>query len=368
MLVLGGVVEHFRARQMLTVLNAELERQGEKRGILAYAPVFVGSESNGAPLIHAAASVLSYLPDHDSRIPPPPVMGWVAPGVARVTWKEDALRFERYLSWDPITNLWKELRPYMETNRPALHRIHEGLKMPRFAFDIEWSKGLDFALRHPTHLKMAVRWLKCAASFEMRHGDFDQAHEHLLANVRLLRRWNNEPHWLSRIVRVGLISAVAASQWELLQYDGWTDAHLAEWQAEWQQIDLLSELADGIRLDRESAWHDIRKWRHDPREAHAVFRLFSDSTLPTYPQMFLHEPRETLSDTARALAWPLWTSYLDEVESRKSFQSALEYVARLELGRSWRAVASDFAALSNRVGRLAGRLPVTGGWGVTYTG
>jgi len=134
--VLGMVglwLEHERAKARLAAFKAQLVAKGEKLAIADHVPKLPPALSNAAPDFIAAAERLTEL-KAEFR---PSRMRLVAPGRARVTWRQPEL------PTDSEPDIWPIVTAHVEDNRQLLAEMATALERPEMVFNLDYSKGVQ---------------------------------------------------------------------------------------------------------------------------------------------------------------------------------------------------------------------------------
>jgi len=217
----------------------------------------------------------------------------------------------------------------------------------------------------------ASQWLQTAASYDMRENYHREAHQHLLANIRLAGIWNNAPSPLYQSYLLYIIDIAFCSQWELLQYDDWTDKQLAVWQIEWEKVDLLDSLLTEKLWEHASTWKDLRAYRTEIAKTSELFWQLCPSTNRVPLNLFLEDPIAAAAGTVNTIAWPLWLSYHDEAKSLELLHGTVAIMRRLQATSSLQSAQEDFSALiasyTNLPSYYLGTYHATGKWIASFT-
>ena len=136
--VLGLWLEHERAKARLAAFKADLIAKGEKLAIADHVPKLPPALSNAAPDFIAAANRLTELKPEWQ----PSRMRMVAPGKARVAWRQPELPSEK----EP--DLWPFIIAHVEENRPLLAEMATALERSELVFNLDYTKGFNLLLPH----------------------------------------------------------------------------------------------------------------------------------------------------------------------------------------------------------------------------
>ncbi|MGB0578551.1 MAG: hypothetical protein ACPGVU_02515 [Limisphaerales bacterium] len=141
------------------------------------------------------------------------------------------------------TNDWATFILELGYHTNLLNETISALERPQFHTGYNPDNGflnlrMDF-LRGSQQLE---RLLASGFSFHLQNGGRDQAHQCLLALLKLSQGMQNDRLIISELVSQAIFSAGRMLIWQALQVDGWTDKQLREWS---EQV-AKSNFADGM--------------------------------------------------------------------------------------------------------------------------
>lgn len=316
-LVITPFVLHFAAKWRLDAYRSQLIREGEKLDFAQLAPAAVSNGfANGASLLAAESAIGNKL-----RELSPAAMRYVAPGKARVAWRERVMIQEVDPNYVPevgthrvTTNVWPLFEKEFSKTEDKLKTLREATAQP-LQFQTTYA-GMNTILSHLAFVKAAAGKLMAASTGHLRARKINEATEDLLAQARLVSNWEHEPFLISQLVRTSCASYACSSTWEALQTGKLTDAQLRELQEAFERVDLLSDGALSVRGDRATANDIISETRKDIR---AWTGTRNTNRLDEFGEMFgqmLSEPkagfREMMDRYPKYWAWCWVGSYDDE--------------------------------------------------------
>ena len=222
-------VPHGSARRKLAEYKKQLIAQGEKLDLASVAPPHRTGISNGA------SEFLKALGNWRNPNDFAPMMRMVAPPAAMVG----------------HTNLDAASRTNYEANQAVAGKVRASLNTGALDFGLNYSSlSYTTLLSHLPQIKSAATLFSQTAMQALYTNDLSEAAQDLGAEADLLRLWDSEPILISSLVRVACARIGFSATWEGLQHEGWTDAQLAELQAKWQQVDLVSDLESVVAAER----------------------------------------------------------------------------------------------------------------------
>lgn len=302
---LGLWLEHERAKARLAAFKADLIAKGEKLAIADHVPKLPPALSNAAPDFIAAANRLTQLKPEWQ----PARMQMVAPGKARVTWRQPELPSEK----EP--DLWPFAMAHVEDNRPLLAEMAAALERPEMVFQLDYSKNFHLLLPHLSTMRQAAGILATATLVDLHADQRADAFTNLLAGVRLTRL-QEEPLTISQLVRIASGQIAVQTTWEALQFPSWQDGQLLALQTEWQAWDLQRGWLASANMERAFGADVFAQCRANPA---MFFELVSATGSSASSRPFF---AELLRDPAKAagralqfmvgIGWTLWLSYDDE--------------------------------------------------------
>ena len=302
--LLGLWLEHERAKARLAAFKADLIAKGEKLAIADHVPKLPPALSNAAPDFIAAANRLTELKAEWQ----PMRMRMVAPGKARVTWRQAELPTEKE------TDIWPFIIAHVEDSRPLLAEMAVALERPEMVLNLDYTKGFTLLMPHITKEKADATTLANAVLVDLRNDQMSAALTCMLAAIRLARL-NEEPLLISQLVRaaIGQIAAVAA--WECLQFADWQDGDLRRLQAEWEAWDVKRGWLAAMQMERAMSVQGFAQCRGNQD---MIWQLDGGGAPPSGASFFddlLNNPGhagQRVMGFGLVAGWTLWFSWDDE--------------------------------------------------------
>lgn len=312
--LLGLWLEHERAKARLAAFKADLIAKGEKLTIADHVPKLPPALSNAAPDFIAAANRLTELKAEWQ----PARMRMVAPGKARVTWRQAELPSEK----EP--DIWPFITAHVEENRPLLAEVAAALERPEMVVNLDYTKGFSLLIPHLAKHKAAANALVNAALVDLRNDQRAAAFTNLLAAARLARL-NEEPILISQLVRAACGHIAFAATWEVLQSPGWTDMQLQVLQAEWQAWNTKRGWLTACNMERAIGVDTFAQCRANPETIEQLGSAsFSSSS---FWDALLNHPDEAVQRAAgfsARVGWAVWFSFEDERWTLRTHQVWME--------------------------------------------
>ena len=304
--LLGLWLEHERAKARLAAFKADLIAKGEKLAIADHVPKLPPALSNAAPDFLAAANRLTELKVEWQ----PSRMRMVAPGKARVTWRQAELPTEKE------ADIWPFIIAHVEDSRPLLAEMAVALERPEMVFNLDYTKGFNLLLPHLAKVKRPATLFANGALVELHTEQPAQALTNLLAGARLTRL-QEEPLLISQLVRIACGHIAVQATWEALQFPGWQDGQLLALQTEWQAWDTQRGWLASANMERAYGSDIFAQCRGNP----AMLSMLDWSGSGSGPsgKSFFAELLDDPEEAARRalqftvmVGWTLWFSYDDE--------------------------------------------------------
>jgi hypothetical protein len=319
--LLGLWLEHERAKARLAAFKADLIAKGEKLAIADHVPKLPPALSNAAPDFIAAANRLTELKPEWQ----PARMRMVAPGKARVTWRQAELPTEK----EP--DIWPFITAHVEENRPLLAEMAAALERPEMVFNLDYTKGFNLLLPHLAKHKAASVALVNAALVGLHNEQRAAALTNLLAAVRLVRL-NEEPLLISQLVRAAIGYITVAGAWEALQASGWQDGQLRALQSEWEAWDMKRGWLAAMHMERALGSDAFAQCRGNPEmmwmlDSLGLGAMPSSHTRSSFFDDLVNNPKQAGERAivfGITLGWTLWFSYEDERWSMSQHQVWLD--------------------------------------------
>ena len=313
-------VPHGSARKKLAEYKKELIAKGEKLDLASVAPPRRTDVANGA------SEFLRALGNWKNPNDFMPIMRIASPGAAVVG----------------HTNLDALSRTNYEANKSIASNVRASLKADTLDFGLSYST-LSFStlLPHLPQIKSAAILLSQTAMQALYTSDLEEAAQDLGAEADLMRLWDGEPILISSLVRVACIRVGVATTWEALQQESWTDSQLAELQAKWQRVDIISSLEYVMAGERVFGINSMAEAR---KATNAIqFDLaaaISGSSGPTFGEWVSHlmeDPKAALRDAydryPRFWMWKSKWSFEEELFAIELATAAVEAARTMKSSR-----------------------------------
>jgi len=304
--LLGLWLEHERAKARLAAFKADLIAKGEKLAIADHVPKLPPALSNAAPDFIAAANRLTELKAEWQ----PARMRMVAPGKARVTWRQAEL------PTNVESDIWPFIIAHVEDNRPLLAELAAALERPEMVFNLDYSKSFLLRLPHLSKARLAANTFANAVLVDLRTGQTNEAFTNLLVAVRSQRLFR-EPLLISQLVRFAGLAFVHQVTWEALQHSAWAEPDLHQWQREWEACELGDCWLSAISMERGMISHVFDECRAKPGRM-PDFGINSAWPSPGSGSFFksvIDEPSHALRTATGfffVMGWTGWFSFPDE--------------------------------------------------------
>jgi hypothetical protein len=341
--LLGLWLEHERAKARLAAFKADLIAKGEQLAIADHVPKLPPALSNAAPDFIAAANRLTELKPEFQ----PQRMLMVAPGKARVTWRQAEL------PTDKDADIWPIVTAHVEENRDYLAEMTTALERPEMVFNLDYSKGFSLLLPHLGKHKAAATAMATSVLVDLHNEQRAAAFTNLLAATRLARL-NEEPVLISQLVRAACGYITVAATWEALQAPGWQDTQLRSLQTQWQAWDVKRGWLAAMNMERALGHWGFAEARSRPAMLDEFGGLGSSSgPTPGFFDLLVNDPLKAAGmvvPPARALSWQMWFSYADERWALEKHQVWIDAARRAQAADAFESAQARMAAELNRQG------------------
>jgi len=147
-------------------------------------------------------------------------------------------------------DLWPGLEEAFHEQREALDAACVAALSGPIRFELTATNGVAMLLRHLPAIRGLTQTLGTRAMLELRANHRDAAWTNLLAATRLITAYEPEPTDVSEIFRLGCVTTVYETTWQLLQAGGWSEARLAALQQEWEAVDFFKGLPETAAFSR----------------------------------------------------------------------------------------------------------------------
>ena len=250
---------HFKLKREVALYKTQLVSKGEKIEIRDWIPKHPTNATDGRILLDSIRPFSGLKTDRQ-----PSTFRMVAPGRAQVIWKADEI-----YDWEfkKRTNVWELIKDDLEANGEILKALRSATEADEFVFPIAYEHGFRTLLPHLAPARQTAKWLAVYTIYNLHEGDKAEGGENLKALLRFVKASKNEPMLISHLVRLACLSIAWGVTWEALQYPGWTDAELKQFQDGWAAIEVedleapfAMERAMGIQMLAEARLTGERPW------------------------------------------------------------------------------------------------------------
>lgn len=338
-------IEHFRGAWMLKRWKARMATQGEELIMDRLVPRNPPPEENGLPQLVWIASQLGSLPAHFQ----PTVPAYALPGKAVVITK--------FNEWPPRrsarTNLtWvrvaEQLAPQESRLEAALETIQAGVSHA----NLNYRRGFGILLPHLARLKGLAQFLSAAALHDLHQGQPEPALAKLKGILALAESQKDEPIIISQIVRATVMQIGFNLTWELLQYDCWSEAQLAELQTAWARLDFLTGMEKALSMERSIVVLEFDRIRSSELSLGALLdQSWGGNPAAPTPSLLSFDWVERMFDVRERIFTPLWIfawSEHDELHFCKSVQDILKTQREARLQKSGAAMIARVEQLEEK--------------------
>jgi hypothetical protein len=345
---------HYWAKAAAERFKERLRAEGEKLSVdelIPVSPTAAGAQNGAMDFLNARASLSSF----DYRFQPG-AMAMAQPGHARIAWMQAELPTRE------SSNVWPELRTYVETNAAALVQLQDALQKPLLQFPVNYHQGFSALLPHLAPVKGASQVLSAAALLEMREQRTNEAFANLESLVALPDRCRGS-FMIAQLVRYAVLSIAASATWEALQYPHWSDEQLARLQSAWETISLMPDLESSLAMERAIVLDEYAKCRESPNRLDAAAGVGKPAgvldDLADVGQQIMQDPAEGFEAFAdrflRRWAWKWWNSYEDEIWFLREHRKQLVAARRAARGEPFAALRDEAIAENKRTGEPPGQ-------------
>lgn len=319
--------EHFRGAWGLKRWKAQMAKKGEVLDIDRLAPMSVPMEQNGLGQLVFLSSQLGGLPNHLQ----PPAVRIVSPGKALVLpqlieWPGPSGRRQTNVTWVHVATQLASNQTKLDA---AIETIRGGVYHP----NLYYRRGFSLPLPHLARFKGIAQWLSAFALHDLHQNQPDAAWEKLTVLLTLADAQKDEPLLISQLVRCAVAFIAFNLTWEVLQYDCWSDAQLAELQKKWADYDFFTPMEKALLMERAIAVIELGRIRAGEYSLSAL--IGNTAAPPPAPSLLSWDWFARMFDVREQVFLPLWRfawSQQDELNLCQRMQHMLE-AHRKALGR-----------------------------------
>lgn len=324
LLLVAGL--HFKVKRDVALYKKQLVSKGEKIEIQDWIPAHPTNGTDGRILIDAIAPFSGI-----DTARHPTAMPMVGPGRAQVIWQADEIRDWEYKK---RTNVWAMIKADMGANRDALEDLRSATETEEFIFPMAYEQGFRALLPHLVSVKQSAQWLAVYTIYDLHEGNKFEAAENLNALLRLVKAHKNEPMLISHLVRFACLSIAWGVTWEALQYPGWTDAELKQFQDGWASIEI-DDLNASFGMERAMGIQMLAEARLTGERPAITMTLAMGGGASTFLDDLNEFATELMNSNVKAAfkalfnqpnnrLWKWTQSYADELSLMKMWQEGID--------------------------------------------
>ncbi|HEY5910165.1 MAG TPA: hypothetical protein VJA21_06125 [Verrucomicrobiae bacterium] len=252
LLLVGVLGYNSRDTRSLRKYKARLRAQGERLTLADLEPA-PGIDYSSAALLMGAGSRLNTFGLCPGNLD---LMVCVAPGRAKVAWKQDTPPWINTRAGQQVVG-WDEFGAGMGKAADSLAALREVLKDPPRICRAPGARLLQAPLPNLVHLRLTAQWMCGDAVGNLREGRMEEALQDLEALAACAQVNRDDYTLVAQMIRVAIAGLGLAVTWEALQAPGWTERQLERLQKAWEPVDLVDALERGfvgIRAGGEETW------------------------------------------------------------------------------------------------------------------
>jgi hypothetical protein len=135
---------------------------------------------------------------------------------------------------------------------PVIEELRQASQLPysRFPLGYNIEDPAEILLPHLAALKRYSQVLQLRAIAELQNGESDKAFDDVKLSLRLIDSIHTEPFIISQLVRFAIFQITLQPVWEGLAEHKWSDAQLAELDAELAKLDFPADYEFSVRGER----------------------------------------------------------------------------------------------------------------------
>ncbi len=159
----------------------------------------------------------------------------------------------------------------------TIEELRQAGERPYSRFPLDYDRGDTWAilLPHLGELKKCSQLLKLRAVAELQNGQSDKALADIKLSFRLIDSIRSEPFLISHLVRIAMLQITLQPIYEGLAEHQWSDAQLAELDAELAKPDFLADYQVAMRGERGLEISAVEIFQHPTRRN--INELLGDS-------------------------------------------------------------------------------------------
>ncbi len=339
------LVVHVHYRLAVRSYKAELKTKGEVLTVAEAAPKPLPPQDNGAPLFLQAVMPVRTAPILSQNAPR--AMRGLTNGHAVIGWAQPDLRTANNLS-----NSWAELGAELDAIAPQLEQVREALQYSSFSYNLNYQQGFTLMLPQLAKVKGAAQKFSGATLYQLHEKKLDSALVNLRALVALAKVERDERLMISQLVRIAIAHLAFNAAWEALQAPGWTDAQLAQLQADWETIEFINAMENSLVMERAMGEETLEQCRSSGAELDKMLDMFSAAFALMAPapassgsvEDLLKGSAGWISRNSQGLIWRAFWSYEDELRYLQMGQIVIEGARMAKTNHSSYAVQAQVDA------------------------
>jgi hypothetical protein len=308
-ILLVSLVYHNHLRKAAQGYKDALKEGGAIMELKADLPPVPSPEKDGTTIFRQAATLLktNYGFLDTNYFEPMQMVAW---GKASISWQQPDFRDGE------STNSWEDMEAAVREDQPLLDLLSQLPDHPEFNFQLHYELGckayIDFTNLYSVELKRSANHLAKAILVDLHRGDLTAAINHEQAILTLVQAAQSQRLVISGLIGSAILSIAERCLWSIIQSPGFTDAQLAQLQADVGRIDLLGEFANALNMERLCQEISLNDWRRSDPEMKRFIHLNDDPIEVWGGSLTLPQPFTEVKNHAKIFLWRYWWSYSDE--------------------------------------------------------
>ena len=272
-------------------------------------------KENATPQLDKIIRFFLPLPFDDSSLI---AMQIVAPGKARICWKEDSI-------WTDVQEKWKTQRWKIDTIRPIL-------ELPHLDRKLDYGKGLELSLPHLAKMSIVVGWHQIAIGCQARQEDWDGVLNDFSSLFNILRLQSEEPLMVSKQCYLNLFFSVIASIWEVLHAEKWNNNQLQRLQKGLENCSVYFSIKNMLILHRALNCHFLDQVRESRALMDANLAIVSPGSASVLSKCLAWYGNSSVRQSLLYNYWKYFASYYEEMNFLEMNTFAIYQVDRVVQG------------------------------------
>lgn len=313
-LVFYVLAEHVRGYWWLHRYVKKLEAQHEVLQVEPLLPKRVPDDQNAVIDLRQLQTNREEMKKVFYFLPP---IHYYSPGHLEVQWKQQTWKYEK-----TNYNDWACVGRELEKNAATLDLIRSAIRKP--GYDSRFDNVYQVYFMYTGFEMDVIRFLNASVQYSLSRSRTDDAYRDMLLMIRLCATHMRNPSLGEHVHRLWCFQELYNTQWNALQYPGWTDAQLAGLSEAWAGCNFEKDQISATEMTRAMDLRRFKSIRDSGGRMNTYIASFEKAPLDSEHDIGRFATRGWLLHHVNIPLWRLAWADLDELKDLSNWQHLID--------------------------------------------